>query len=181
MRLLTLRSRCFSKATDAAMRLLTLRSRCFSKATDAAKEEASSSPILPICAILLSAPIVGFKSGILNLEQIPEHIRSTLPIWLTKFVLAKVPPVARVPAVPSPAESAQAAPAAMAALPSSTAPSDVRAYLTSNRPRIVALLWTELAAVTKQESWLKFLTAPLTSISLGRQRRAILEQLALRE
>jgi hypothetical protein len=162
-------------------RLVALRStRGFSKVADAAREEWVF-PVLPVLAIALSAPVVGFKTGILNLEQIPESVRDHLPTWLTKYVLATVPPITRVPAVPSSAEAPAPAGQAVTSLPSSTAPSDVRAYLEANRPRIVALLWSELAAVTKQESWLKCVTSPLASISLGRQRRAILAQLALRE
>lgn len=139
-----------------------------------------SFPVVPALAIALSAPIVGFKTGAFSLDQLPDSITAALPSWVTKYLLTALPPSeATAPLTPVivPAQP----PAQPAMLPAILSPGEVAAYLDANKAQIVALLWRDLSKVRANESWLKCFTQPLTSRALWRERRAIEQQLALRD
>lgn len=161
--------------------------RQLSKATNAAAEAARAStfPYVPLLAVALSAPIVGFKSGVLDAEQLPEKLKAVLDDadkasggLLRKFVLSPGPPAPRaepliVPNIERPAATKAAA--------ASAAPGDMKRYLDEHKHAIVGLLFHELAAVQKKESWVGLLYQPLTMWRLRNERLAILEQLACRD
>jgi hypothetical protein len=160
-------TRMFSRAAQ--------RVRMLSKATAAQPE--SVFPWVPVIAIALSAPVVGFKTGMLDLQHLPPEIRSALPPWVVTYLLSAAPPMVRE-AAPEVAQAA--APPISLPVPTTLAESDVRAYLESNKDRIVGLLYRDLSQIRAQESWLKVFTQPRTSLAFARERRAVLEQLALR-
>lgn len=140
----------------------------------------SSFPFLPAIAVALSAPIAAFKLGFVSLDQLPENVTAALPEFVVKYVLTAVPPPSgsAAPLVPAPPSLPPAQPAA---LPAILSPGSVAGFLEANKAQIAALLWRDLSAVRAQESWLRTFTQPLTSRELGRQRRAIEEQLKLRD
>ncbi|KAG8471248.1 hypothetical protein KFE25_009669 [Diacronema lutheri] len=144
-----------------------------SKAADAD----SPFPVVPVVAVLLSAPIVGFKTGVLSLEQLPDNVRAALPPWATRYLLTATPPP------PSEAPPAVLVPPALsperpAELPAVAAPAAVSRYLAANKPQIVALLWRDLEKVKADGTWSKVFFQPFTARKLARERREIEQQLA---
>lgn len=135
-------------------------------------------PVVPAIAIALSAPVVGFKTGAFSIDQLPESVTALLPSWVTKYLTALPPPTA---APLAPVLAPALPPAQPAMLPAILSPGEVAGYLEANKAQIVALLWRDLSKVRANESWLKCFSQPLTSRALWRERRAIEQQLALRD
>lgn len=144
-------------------------------ATAKAAEEQTALPVVPALAIALTAPIVACKTGVIDIDRLPENMRQSIPPAVAKYLLLPPPPSAgaQPPIIPTAHSSG-----AGSAIPSVPAAQDVRSFMRSNHAAICSRLLKELADVRAQESWIRTLMRPRTSVKLAHERRQLVAELA---
>lgn len=132
--------------------------------------------LLPGIAVAVTAPVVAFKSGLLDAKQLPPSVQEAIPDVIWRFLISPELASPSASAVPGPGDT-ETSTSEERTTPSS--PADVEVFLKESAPVLRSLLERELAVVTAQESWLSTIIRPMTSARLAKERKAIIRELGL--